>query len=128
MRLCQSIAAGNTWAKQKDQPQLSVTGKRLSGSRDCLRDNDEQVFLLRIREAGRMPVKLLASKTGGDAAQICAPLEMHGSEEEDYGRHLVGCNKSARLTFKCTLLTVSHIASCSWQGKLMQQLPQGFCP
>lgn len=93
-----------------EEPVLEITGKQLSSGRDCLRDDDWQVYKLSIVEAGKKPVKLLASKTGGDAAKILAPMEMHGSEEEDYQQHLADCSSTARLDFCCSTISVSCVA------------------
>lgn len=100
------LSPGNTWLQQAGESQLNVEGTLLGRGSDCLRDEDWQVYRLYVKEAGCPPVRLLASKTGGDAAQICAPLEMHGSEEEDFSQD--GCSTSANLSFRCRILMVSN--------------------
>ena len=104
-----SLYAGRTLKHSDSGVQLSVSGRQLRATRDCLRDSEWQIYKLNITEAGRRTVRLLSSKTGGDAAQLSAPLEMHGSEEEDLQQHLVGCSNKASLTFCCSLLTVRHL-------------------
>lgn len=86
---------------------MEVKGTMIRSGRDCLRDNDWQVYSLNLAEAGEKPVRMLASKTGGDAAQISAPLEMHGSEEEDYEQQLRGCTTSTSFKFCCREICVS---------------------
>ena len=90
-----------------DGPQLEVIGTQIKSGRDCLRDNEWQVYKICIRNRGKKSVQLLASKAGGDVAKISAPIEMHGSEEDDFRRDLVGCSTTASFTFQCSVLSVS---------------------
>ncbi len=103
-RKCVGRSLGNT----SDGLVLDITGRQLTSGRDCLRDNDWQVYKLSIFGHGKRPVRLLASKTGGDAAKLIAPMEMHGSEEDDFREHLADCSAAARLEFCCSTISVSH--------------------
>lgn len=40
---------------------------------------------------------------------ICGPLIMHGSEESDFGRDLIGCSTDASFAFQCSILSVSPL-------------------
>ena len=74
------------------------------------------MYKLSIKESGKKAVKLLASKTGGDASRLSAPMEMHGTEREDFQIQLRDCSSAARVDFCCSTICVSRItASCSLQ-------------
>lgn len=59
---------------------------------------------------------MLAGKSGGDAAKLEAPLETHGTEEEDFKHQLAGSSNRGSLSFHCSVVYVSHQAS-SYEGK-----------
>ena len=99
--------AGIAFGGQEGASLLEITGQQISSARDCLRAQDWQVYKLSIAENGKRAVTVLASKTGGDASHISAPLEMHGSEADDLQQHLKGCSTKASLDFQCSVLSVS---------------------
>ena len=53
-------------------------------------------------------MRMLAGKSGGDAAKLEAPLETHGTEEDDFKQQLATCSDKGRLAFQCSVLYVSH--------------------
>lgn len=87
-----------------DGTQLRVRGSMIQSGRDCLRDDDWQIFQLCISEEGRGAVRMLAGKSGGDAAKLEAPLETHGTEEDDFKQQLEGCSDRGGLSFQCSML------------------------
>ena len=88
---------------------LSLTGRQISAVRECTRDSDSRVLRLTISEH-ESSVTMLATATGGDAAKLRAPLEMHGTELMDFSGQFSGCTSSGYFQFDCEVLYVSFLA------------------
>ena len=96
-------------AEGGDAASLSLTGQQISAARECTRDADSRVLRLTISEH-ESSVTMLATATGGDAAKLRAPLEMHGTELMDFRGQFSGCTSSGYFQFDCEMLYVSFPA------------------
>lgn len=86
---------------------ILISGRKLASSRECTRDQTWDLYRMQIFDHNKKQLlTLLAGKGGGDAAQMQAPLELHGQEEEELAHLLKECSVGGSFGFACNQIHV----------------------
>ena len=86
----------------------TVQGTRLSTARECTRDEDSELYKLELRTPHGEAI-MLALRSGGDAATLRAPLELHGQEAEDFADLIQQGPQGWNFIFECDTIHVSYL-------------------
>ncbi|KAK9812742.1 hypothetical protein WJX72_002899 [[Myrmecia] bisecta] len=88
-----------------------VLGMEVWSERECMRDAEWKLLQISvINFDSQEEVRLLAERTGGDAAKLHAPVEPHGVEEELLQECSEGCDAAACLDFTCDTIMADKAA------------------